>query len=111
MPTAPTAITQSGITTLGATSPSSAVWTIAASGPTALATSLAPWAKDRSAAEKISGRPKSFLSDWLRFSRPRDWRAMTGLATSQPSTAAPRPISKAALIGILTSALTPLIDR
>ena len=78
MPKAPITITHIGIETLASNPPNSEAWTIAARGPTALATSLAPWAKLSSAAEKTSGRPNNTLTDLLRFSIPIDARRMTG---------------------------------
>ncbi len=42
----------------------------AVKGPIALATSLAPWAKDKSAAAQISGRGKACAAIGFRFSRP-----------------------------------------
>jgi hypothetical protein len=68
----------------GAASPVSAAATIAASGPTALATSLAPWANDSSAVAKISGSTNSVLTSLRRFSS-RAARAITqGRAPAQP---------------------------
>ena len=63
IPSAPITITQSGIATFEAP-PSALVSasTTPASGPTALATSLAPWAKLSSAAEMISGTVNSRLT-------------------------------------------------
>ena len=55
MPTAPLHMTQNGIATLVAIAPEEAAETIAASGPTAFATSFDPWAKDNNAVEQISG--------------------------------------------------------
>ena len=89
-PNAPISITQSGMATASAVPPDPRACTMAASGPTALATSLAPCAKDSSAADTTSGMPNSTLSDLLRFSSPRDWRRITGIMTIQqtrPSTA------------------------
>jgi hypothetical protein len=63
MPTAPIAMTQSGMADAPVTSSAWTVATMAASGPTALATSLAPCAKDSSAAEQISGTLNSARSD------------------------------------------------
>jgi len=68
MPTAPTSITHNGMPALVTISPVSATDTIAANGPTAFATSFAPWANDNSAAEKINGTTNSWLTDLLRFS-------------------------------------------
>ena len=72
IPSAPTAMTQIGMVTFAATSPIAAVWTMAARGPTALATSFAPCAKESSAAEQIRGIAKSLRKDWFRFSSPTD---------------------------------------
>ena len=53
--------------------------TMAAKGPMALATSLAPWANDNSAAAQISGTVNSVLTERRRFSSPTAARATAGL--------------------------------
>ena len=82
IPAAPTSRIHSGSSTLVATVPDVAALTIAARGPTAFATSLAPWAKDNSAAEQIRGIVNSLRRDRLRFSIPSDCRAISGLTTA-----------------------------
>jgi len=56
-----------GISTFPATLPNSTVCTIAAKGPTALATSFAPCANDSRAAERTSGMANNLLIDLLNF--------------------------------------------
>ena len=58
IPMSPTIITHTGILALLVTPPLIIVSLFAASGPTALATSLAPWAKLKKAAAHIRGRVK-----------------------------------------------------
>ena len=85
-------MTQKGMWTAATTPLRPAVCTMAASGPTAFATSLAPWAKESSAAEITSGRLKSLRSDWLRFSMPSDWRLTKTCAAPQATRKVPRPM-------------------
>ena len=68
IPTAPITMTQRGMPTLPEMSPVSAALTMAASGPTALATSFEPCAKDSRAVEQIKGMVKRLRTDLLRFS-------------------------------------------
>ena len=79
MPNAPISMTQSGMVTLASTVPAWMVCRMAARGPTALATSLAPCANDNSMAANTSGMWNSLRSDWLRFSIFADWRRIIGL--------------------------------
>ena len=65
IPRAPTIITHTGIAALADTPPCNTASLIAASGPTALATSFAPWAKLSIAAAPINGRVNSELTDCL----------------------------------------------
>ena len=78
MPAAPTSITDSGISAFAVMPPVVTALKIAASGPTALATSLAPWANDNSAAAQISGMVNRLRTDLLRFSIPAAARWMIG---------------------------------
>ena len=111
MPAAPIIITHRGMVTRASACPSPRASTIAASGPTALATSLAPWAKDSSAAETTSGRANSFFSDFLRFSSPSDWRRTTGTAKAQVSSPITAPMVSAVPSPILTTLDRPLSAR
>ena len=72
IPSAPTSITQNGTPTLWDTPPEDTASTMAASGPTALATSFAPWAKDSSAAEQTKGMVNRVLTALRRFSMRTD---------------------------------------
>ena len=66
---------------------------MAAKGPTALATSLAPWAKDNSAAAQINGMWKRVRIDLLRFSMPSARLAISGLTIDQVTAKTPRPMA------------------
>ena len=111
IPNAPMAITQSGIDTASAKPPEAEACTIAASGPTALATSFAPWAKLSKAADTIKGMPKSFFSDLFRFSSPSACLRTTGIIATQMITPKPRPIIKAEEKSIFMIFLRPLSAR
>ena len=93
MPSAPMAMTQNGMDTESSKRPAWTVWTMAASGPTALATSLAPWANESSAAEHTSGTANSLRTDFLRFSRPWDWRRTMGTDSFQATSPTTMPMS------------------
>ena len=92
MPSAPTTITQVGTTTSVAMSPEDTALTTAASGPTALATSLEPWAKDRSAVEQMSGTVNRLLTDLRVFSSRAEARATSGLTKAKARAKAAMPI-------------------
>ena len=111
MPSAPITMTQRGMATSPAEAPNSDAWTMAARGPTALATSLAPCAKESSAAETMSGRAKSVLSERLRFSSPRDWRRTSGTVRPQQTSPPTSPISSAVPMSIWITRLRPFSDR
>ena len=61
---APITITHKGMPTVVSMPPVASVPTMAARGPMALATSLAPWANDSSAAEQIRGTTNRLLTWW-----------------------------------------------
>ena len=83
MPMAPTIITQSGIWADLLTAPLPSTSAMPASGPTALATSLAPWAKLKSAAANISGMVNITLTRALSFGAALfDCRATRGRTTT-----------------------------
>ena len=82
IPTAPTSITQKGTPTLVEMPPEETASTIAARGPTALATSFAPWAKESRAAEQINGMVNKELTALRRFSNRTDALATAGLTTA-----------------------------
>ncbi len=94
MPTAPSSSTQPGTADLAPMVMSPPAWiapTTAASGPTALATSLAPWAKAMEQAVKIIRTAKTFstLAKWNARSASsstliRVSKAMPSSATSTP---------------------------
>ena len=69
IPSAPTIITHRGMEAFCAMPPCRMASLIAASGPTALATSLAPCAKLSSAAAKIRGMVNSLLTPALSLDR------------------------------------------
>ena len=80
MPMAPTIITHSGIDALDEIPPVVSASLIAASGPTELATSLAPCAKLNRAAAKISGMVNRELTPCLSLVCFLDLRATQGFA-------------------------------
>ncbi len=84
---------------------------MAASGPTALATSFAPCAKDKSAAEAISGTANSFFRLRLRFSNPSDWRRTMGRKAAQVTKPMTSPSSSDWFSVISTTLRRPLAAR
>src|SRR6056297_3972814 len=95
IPNAPMTMTHVGMATWAEKLPNSAACTMAARGPTALATSFAPWAKLRRAAESTSGIPNSTLSDLLRFSSPSACLRISGTVTSHAAMPKAAPIVSA----------------
>ena len=101
MPTPPTKSIHAGILDLALTAPDLMVAMAAAIGPTALATSLEPWAKAIAHAVKTINTANTFSTLAKRSSDSIAWLRLTRVniapptrATSRPAAAATKHISK-----------------
>ena len=111
MPSAPITMTHGGIEMACVKSPDCDAWTMAARGPTAFATSLAPCAKHSNAAETTSGIPNKILSDLLRFSSPSDCFLITGIMMAQIAMPIAAPIISDVVMSILMIFFRPFRAR
>ncbi len=111
MPMAPIAITHIGMAALVATPPLMIASLIAARGPTALATSLAPCAKLNIAAAKISGTVNSELMLLFSLDNLLEYLRTSGTTINQDATAIATPIPRAVMRSIFQIFFNPLSAR
>ena len=106
-PRAPTSITHKGMDAAVTTAPADSASLMAASGPMALATSFAPWAKLSNAAANISGQVNRVFTPAELFSMVAARRPTRTRIRKKMTAASPRPTREAPRKSTSTTFLTP----